>query len=274
MIKRIFIVFCFVMMATTPAYATENSKWVVDEPQVLSQETVDYVTNLNENVFPGYKNKPQLAIVVLAELPDGYPINEHKKELFNQYGVGIATENCGILFELAVADRKYGLEIGDGYNSYPLLKNDLENDFITPDMKSLLVEEDYDIMIKQTVMNLETILANEEAGIYVQKEANVIAQQKIAEQTANDFFASVGRIIQTIIKIIGLAIIAGIIGGVIRKQLFINNIKNRLGQMATHLSLSGQSDNQKEIVKLCWQQKNKYSSKDALLLYLFCMINM
>ena len=134
MIKRIIILFCFMLLLSTPVYAAENSKWVVDEPNVLSQETVDYINNLNENIFPNYKNKPQLAIVVLAGLPDGYSINEHKTELFNQYGIGTSAENCGLLFELAIADRKYGIEIGDGYNNYPLLKNDLQNDFITSDV--------------------------------------------------------------------------------------------------------------------------------------------
>lgn len=277
MIKRICILFCFMLLFSAPIYAAENSKWVVDEPNVLSQETVDYVTNLNENVFPGYKNKPQLAIVVLDQLPKGYSIDKHKKELFNQYGVGTATENCGLLFEIALTDRKYGLEIGNGYNNRPLLKNDLSNDFITADMKSLLVEKNYDAMIKQTVMNLETILANEEAGIYIQKEAEFLAQKQIAEQTTANNINQQQILLQkaktnfmfglkTLILIVCTAIMAGIIGSIIRKQLFIKSIKKQLSQLTTHLKLSDQANNQKEVVKLCWQQKHKYSSTDALIM--------
>ena len=106
------------------ANANENdgygNEWVYDEAQVISDETEDYIKNLNENVFAGYANKPQLAIMGINNLP--YNMTQYKLDTFNDYGVGTANENCGMLFIFAINDREYGLEIGDGFEKGSLLR--------------------------------------------------------------------------------------------------------------------------------------------------------
>lgn len=148
----------------------ENNKWVLDELNVISGETEKYIQNLNENVFSNYQNKPQLGVLVISKMPNNYTMEEYKLEMFNQYGIGTKEENCGLLFVLSIDDRKYGLEIGDGFEKGSLLRADLETDFITSDMKDLLKLENYDAVVFEVTKYLEQIMLDEENGIYQQKE--------------------------------------------------------------------------------------------------------
>ncbi len=173
----------FILMLNTSNIASANNfgnEWVYDEPQVVSHETEAYIKTLNEDVFVNYKNKPQLAIVVINTLP--YNIDDYKRDVFNDYGVGNAEENCGMLFLFAINDREYALEIGDGFDKGSLLRKDLETDFITEDMKNSLREGNYDSVILQIAKHLEGIMADEENGVYAQREADKLAEQKAREE--------------------------------------------------------------------------------------------
>lgn len=173
----VIMLFSFSSFAAAEEYGNE---WVYDEPQVISVKTEDYIKNLNETVFSEYRNKPQLAIVMIHDLP--YDMQQYKLDLFNDYGVGTADENCGMLFLFAINNREYGLEIGDGFKNGSILRKELESDFITESMKDSLRAGDYDSVIFQVVQHLESIMANEEAGVYAQLEAEKLAVQAVAVQ--------------------------------------------------------------------------------------------
>ncbi|MDO4283049.1 MAG: TPM domain-containing protein [Clostridia bacterium] len=185
------------LMTYSVAYAKEN-EWVLDEPQVLTQETKDYIENLNENVFVNYKNKPQLGIMVINQLPSGYTIDEYTFEKFNEYGVGTEKEDCGLLFVFAIEDREYGLEIGDGFVEGSLLCEELEKDFITSDMKSLLREEKYDTVVLEVVKHLETMMADEENGVYLEREQAKKEQEQLQRERTDKFFNTLFHIIMII----------------------------------------------------------------------------
>lgn len=177
--KKFLSVFLALMIVATigiPVFATGN-EWVMDESQVLSKETEDYIKALNEDVFATYKNKPQLAVVVIDYLPTEYTMDEYKLYLFNKYGIGTKEENCGLLFVLAIESREYGLEIGDGYESGSLLRKELSNDFITSETLESLRAGNWDDAIVQVIKHLEEIMANEEAGVYTAKEAEIAKQE-------------------------------------------------------------------------------------------------
>lgn len=190
MSKKLWLVVSFILaffLLAVPVKASEN-EWVYDEAEVVLEETKECVKTLNEEVFATYKAKPQLGIMILNKLPDGYTIDEYKLEQFNQLGVGTKEENCGMLFIFAIKDRKYGFEIGDGFKKGSLLRKDLETDFITSDMKALLKEEKYDAVVLQVVKHLEQIMADEENGVYEKKEAEyaIYLQEKQEKQEAMD----------------------------------------------------------------------------------------
>lgn len=167
--KIILILACLFILVGVPVQA-KGSEWILDESEVISSETEAYISNLNEKVFPTYQKKPQLGFMIIDQLPSGYTMDEYKLEQFNLYGVGTKEENCGMLFVFAIEDRKYGLEIGDGFEKGSLLRKELEQDFITSDMKNMLREENYDGVVLQAAKHLENIMADEEHGIYAQRE--------------------------------------------------------------------------------------------------------
>ena len=173
----VFIITLICVLTLNPvAFAADTgNEWVYDESNVISKDTEDYIKNLNENIFSVYKNKPQLAIIVIDQLPSETDIDSYKLDMFNKYGVGTADENCGMLFVLAIKDRKYGFEIGDGFERGSILREDLESDFITEEMKDSLRAEDYDSVVLQVTKHLEKIMADEENGVYAQRESDLEA---------------------------------------------------------------------------------------------------
>ena len=157
------------------AEAEYGNEWVYDDAQVISSETEEYIKNLNENVFACYTNKPQLAFIIINDLP--YDIEKYKLDMFNKFGVGTAEENCGMLFVFAINDREYALEIGDGFEKGTLLRKDLETDFISEDMKNSLRAGDYDSVVRQVAQHLEGLMTDEENGVYEEREAEKAAEE-------------------------------------------------------------------------------------------------
>ncbi len=174
-------------MVPVIAHAAEEdngygNEWVYDEARVVSPETEDYIKSLNEEIFAHYANKPQLAFIVLDNLP--YNMDDYKLDMFNEYGVGTKVENHGMLFVFAINDREYGLEIGDGFTKGSILRKDLETDFITEDMKNSLRAGDYDTVVYQVAEHLAGLMADEENLVYAQKEEAAAAKRAEEEAAA------------------------------------------------------------------------------------------
>lgn len=242
MTKRLIasILICFILASCfcVPVSAFGN-EWVYDETQVISVETEEYIKNLNETVFAEYKNKPQLSFFIVKDLP--YSMNSYKNDLFNEFGVGTKNENCGMLFVFALNDREYGFEIGDGFKKGSLLRKDLEKDFITNEMKDFLRAENYDAVVFQIAQHLEKIMANEENGVYAEKEAQLIKQQKAQEEArkkaeqereakaaarAEAFKANIVKFLKFLglaVSVVGIVVIVGmILSAFIRKKKIAN----------------------------------------------------
>lgn len=178
------------MTAPIVAHAAEENEygnaWVYDESKVVSDETEAYIASLNEDTFAYYQNKPQLAFIIIDTLP--YNMDSYKLDMFNEYGVGTKEENHGMLFVFAIKDREYGLEIGDGFAKGSLLRKDLETDFITEEMKNSLRNEDYDSVVRQVTDHLAKLMADEEQGVYIQKQAEAAAAEAKLKEDMKTFF--------------------------------------------------------------------------------------
>ena len=230
------------MGLSVTAYATGN-EWVYDEPQVISTETEEYIKNLNENVFANYKNKPQLSFILINNLPANYPVDNYTIDMFNEYGVGTKEENCGMLFLLSINDREYSFQIGDGYESGTILRKDLTTDFVTSEMKSLLGDGNYDAVVMKITQHLEKIMADEENGVYAQKEAELIAKQqaqaeKAAQQKATfiSTMKMLGIGICIACPVFGLIVLAYFL---IKKQIRKNLIQNLINKNQKYITMAG-----------------------------------
>jgi uncharacterized membrane protein YgcG len=169
-----------------------GNTWVYDEANVVSEDTEEYIRDLNESLFASYKNKPQLVIMIINDLPCN--MTQYKLDTFNDYGVGTANENCGMLFIFAINDREYGLEIGDGFVEGSMLRADLETDVVTEEMKGYLRAADYNTAVKMIVQHLEKLMADQENGVYAQKEADKIAADKAAADAVAKKIYAIGTV--------------------------------------------------------------------------------
>lgn len=230
--------------------ADTGNEWVYDESNVISKDTEDYVKNLNENIFSVYKNKPQLAIIVIDQLPSETDIDSYKLDMFNKYGVGTADENCGMLFVLAIKDRKYGFEIGDGFERGSILREDLESDFITEEMKDSLRAEDYDSVVLQVTKHLEKIMADEENGVYAQRESDLKAD-----------------VIVMVVILIGIFVIAliiaiGFIAAFLIRKLYRKKVIHTLiKEYQTQMQTAGLDENE---FQKYFEKRYSYSKTDEV----------
>lgn len=191
----------FLLLCGKPIVSVADDEWwVYDEIDVVSEETEEFITALNEVIFPTYEKKPQLGIMVIESLPYGYTIDEFKLEMFNKLGVG-TEENCGMLFVFAINDRAYGMEIGEGFVRGSVLRQDLETDFITEDMKVLLREGLYDDVIYQVAEYLGSVMKDEEDGVYIWKEQERLLKLQEEQRRQEEFELKTAKGLYNMIRV-------------------------------------------------------------------------
>lgn len=98
-----------------------DTPWVYDETNSLSEETIEFINNLNNVIDNQYA-------VYITDTIEGN-MDSYKLKLFNELGVGDTISNSGILFVLATEDKSYGIEIGDGFSGP--LREAFETDFVS-----------------------------------------------------------------------------------------------------------------------------------------------
>lgn len=129
--------------------------YVEDQANVLSSETKEEVYQYNQ-AYKGLKLRPQLAVVTLQQLPENYSIESYANEKFNQLGIGDAEHDSGILYVIAVNDRKQRIEVGYGLEGD--IPDALAMDLMTEEAKGYFREENYDAGVKLVVSNINQVL--------------------------------------------------------------------------------------------------------------------
>lgn len=143
----------FGLFLCIPAQA-ENI-YVEDHANVLSSETKEKIYQYNQN-YKDLEMRPQLAVVTLKELPDGESIESYANEKFNQLGVGDKEHDSGVLYVIAVKDRKQRIEVGYGLEGD--IPDGIAMDLMTEEVKDYFREENYDAGVKIVASNINQIL--------------------------------------------------------------------------------------------------------------------
>ena len=122
LIRRIFPVACLLALllgplsagAVTPPLPARPPAHVVDLANVLSPEQEAKL----EGLLVDLENKTTAQMVVLTILSlDGEPLNEVSLNTAEQWGIGQKGKDNGLLFLVAMQDRKYRFEVGYGLES-------------------------------------------------------------------------------------------------------------------------------------------------------------
>lgn len=102
----------------TPALAlvpAPENEYIADYANVLSDELEEKLLAENGELYY-YCNGAQIVVVTIDYLEDGYNSEQYAKQLFNDWGVGSASYNNGILLLLVTEEYKGWLVTGDGIN--------------------------------------------------------------------------------------------------------------------------------------------------------------
>ena len=102
----------------TPALAlvpAPENEYIADYANVLSDELEEKLLAENGELYY-YCNGAQIVVVTIDYLESGYNSEQYAKQLFNDWGVGSASYNNGILLLLVTQEYKGWLVTGDGIN--------------------------------------------------------------------------------------------------------------------------------------------------------------
>lgn len=101
------------------AFAAAPSKpqngYVADAANVLSSETVSYIVTQNETLSA--RKSGAAIVVVTVDFLDGKDIDDYATDLFNDWGIGSAEQNNGVLILLAIGEDNYYTLQGAGLQS-------------------------------------------------------------------------------------------------------------------------------------------------------------
>lgn len=99
-------------LAAVPAKPANG--YVADAAGVLSSETVSYLVSQNKNLTA--KNGAAI-VVVTVDFLDGKDIDDYATDLFNDWGIGDAEKDNGVLILLAIGEDNYYTLQGSGLES-------------------------------------------------------------------------------------------------------------------------------------------------------------
>ena len=89
----------------------ENGVWIVDKTNTLSNQQFVQLDRVCQRV---HEKSGASMHVVLINTTEALSIEAFSTQLFNQWELGSFEENDGILFLIALKDRKFRIEIGEG----------------------------------------------------------------------------------------------------------------------------------------------------------------
>ncbi len=112
------VLLCFLTVPALAVVSQSPEYYVADYAGVLSDTIEEKI--IDSNVDLEEKCDGAQIVVVTVEYLDGMYSDEYAMQLFNDWGVGSATANNGMLLLLATGENKAWLTVGDGiYGSFP-----------------------------------------------------------------------------------------------------------------------------------------------------------
>lgn len=164
-IKYLLVTILFTLVIANPVRASinaptrTNDKYVEDYAGVLSQETEDYINQLNYDLVSNYSG---CVVVVTVNYYQGTEIWEYAQAIFNQWKIGNAETNDGILFLMSIGDDDYYVAPGRGIEeeiNAGFIK-DIFGDGRTEGTEYYFKDKDYDNSARFTAKALSTALIN------------------------------------------------------------------------------------------------------------------
>ena len=114
------------------------SSYVVDNANILNQETKDKIINLSKTL--NEKDGTELVVVTIPSL-NGTSLEEYSMKIAHETGIGKKGKDNGVLFLIIKNDRKMRIEVGYGLEGK---LTDITSKHILDDVKPFFKKGDYD----------------------------------------------------------------------------------------------------------------------------------
>lgn len=153
-----------------------NNIFVSDNANIL----YDYLKSsiYRENKTLESANGAQFMVVTIDKLPKGETIESYANAIFNQLGLGNKEEDNGVLYLIALEDRKFRLEVGYGLESVitdSKADNIINDDDVVEDFR----DEYYSSAVSKVVNQVFSLISSPTAVVDAQIK-QVGTRQKIA----------------------------------------------------------------------------------------------
>lgn len=138
MISKILIVIALLLTlfqtVSSAVVSPTRDFYVNDYANLLSEETKQYIINVNVELQS--KTGAQIVVVTIPSL-EGQSLEEYANELFRKFGIGDKKKNNGLLLLLALKERQFRVEVGNGLEGIlPDGKTGrIQNEYIIPYLK-------------------------------------------------------------------------------------------------------------------------------------------
>lgn len=213
--KRILYFLCFIIffipICGEAIVSPTNEFYINDYANILSVETEEYI--LQRSLALHAADGTQIVVVTVLNL-EGMSLEKYANDLFNSFGIGDSEKDNGLLLLLALEEREFRVEVGDGLSG------------ILPDGKTGRFQDNYIIPYLREDKWDEGIKNGYDAFYAEIVELNnleVDYNRPISQENDNDLneFGSI------ILIFIVPALLGGIVGTFV-------NIRPRLGERGVH----------------------------------------
>ena len=115
-IHRTIVIIVVLLTAVLSSYAQKalpehEGRWVHDDAGVLSLQTVQYLEQLLKHERDSSSN--QIAVYIVKNL-EGEDIDDYTFRVYQKWQLGQKGKNNGVLYLIAIDERKFRIEVGDG----------------------------------------------------------------------------------------------------------------------------------------------------------------
>ncbi|MBC8588185.1 TPM domain-containing protein [Paratissierella segnis] len=193
--KYIFIIIAFVIILVSPVYALpkpNNDFYVYDDANILDETTEEYIITTNTELYQ--QTGAQIVVTSINDL-EGMDINRYATALFDEWDIGGAQLDNGLLILIVPNEGEIWIEVGYGLEG------------VLPDSRvKRIIENNIIPYFSQGDYNTGVLSGYEEILDYVESEYNIQLETRNDEYYAPNNQNHIGNKISSIYIIIGIII--------------------------------------------------------------------
>lgn len=195
--KRFFFyIFIVLITSTVSAQSVKFPSyrgWVNDFARVISPYYEEKISLLAGEVKR--KTGAEIAIVTVNNL-SGLSVEEYAYRLLEEWGIGTAKDNNGLLLLVAVEERRFRIEVGYGLEGIlpDGLAGQIRDDFVLPDLR----EGDYGRGLYRGMIGVSQVIAKD-AGVQVSERQRPVRRSRSRQRRSGGGFFFIIMIILMIV---------------------------------------------------------------------------